>query len=210
MTMKQLLAGAGAIALIGAGALIGASPAQAAPSVTVTPNSNLKGGDVVTVTYQGFSPNAPVAVGVCPTPRIDKITGPGDCGRSKNGHSKLTTADASGKGTAQITIPQGKLDNATPPAATCPPCSIGLTNIGNQAEKANVELKYASAGGNAAPEPKAKAPDDSAAPPAEPKELVQTGPRETLITALIGFSLFQLGLMFADRAHRSSPRRSVP
>ena len=212
MSFKKFLAGVGAVALIGGGALIGASPAQAAPSVTVTPNSNLKGGDVVTVTYEGFSPNAPVAVGVCPTDRIEagKVSGPGDCGRSKNGHSKLTTADASGKGTAQITVPEGALGNATPPAAKCPPCSIGLTNIGNAAEKVNVKLNYAGAGGEAAAaKPKAKAPEAKAPAAAEPKALAKTGPRETIITALVGFVMLQIGLVFAVRAHRSSPRRAA-
>src|SRR6478752_8862548 len=146
MGVKKLLAGAGAVAMFTAAAVIGLSgTAQAAgQTVTVTPNKNLKGGQVVTVTYSGFSPSAPIAVGVCPTPRINAIKGPGDCGRTKNGASKLTTADASGKGTAQITIPEGALGNATPPAAKCPPCSMGGTNIAKAAETATVELKYAS------------------------------------------------------------------
>src|SRR5690349_21263926 len=65
MGVKKLLAGAGAVAMFTTAAVIGLSaPAQAAgQTVTVTPNSNLKGGQVVTVTYSGFSPSAPIAVG---------------------------------------------------------------------------------------------------------------------------------------------------
>ena len=201
MGVKKLLAGAGAVAMFTAAAVIGLSgTAQAAgQTVTVTPNANLKGGQVVTVTYSGFSPNAPVAVGVCPTPRINNIKGPGDCGRSKNGASKLTTADASGKGTAQITIPEGALGNATPPAAKCPPCSMGGTNIAKAAETATVELNYGSGDRGAVPPPK-KNP---------PPKLGNTGPRETMIMALIGFGLLQLGLVFAVRASRSTPRRTA-
>lgn len=195
MGVKKVLAAAGAVAMIAGASVVLAAPAQAAPSVTVTPNSNLKGGQVVTVTYSGYSPNGPIAVGVCPTPRINKITGPGDCGRSKNGASKLTTADASGKGTAQITIPQGALENATPPAAKCPPCSIGVTNIAKTTETANVKLNYRS--------------DDNNKPILPEPGLPVTGPRETAIIAVLGFVLVQIGLVFAVRASRSAPRRTV-
>ena len=208
MTIKKLLATAGAVALIATGAVIGAGPAQAAPSVTVTPNSNLKGGQTVTVTYEGYSPSSPIAVGVCPTSRIDKISGPGDCGRSKNGHSKLTTSDASGKGTAQITIPEGALGQANPPAEKCPPCSIGVTNIAKSTETANVALEY----GGADPTPIATATGGTGGGnggTGNNGRLVNTGPRETAITALIGFGLLQLGLVFAIRAHRSAPRRTI-
>jgi hypothetical protein len=201
MNTNKLLAAAGAVAMVAAAAVVGISaPAQAAgQTVKVSPNSNLKGGQVVTVTYSGFSPKAPVAVGACPTGR--KVTGPGDCGRSKNGFSKLTQADASGSGTAQITVPKGALGNATPPSAKCPPCSIGASNIANAAEAATpVELNYAGSGTKAAVAPKAKAAKT---------KLASTGPRETLITALIGFGLLQLGLVFAVRASRSAPRRSA-
>lgn len=209
MGVKKLLAGTGAVALFASAAVIGiaVSPAQAAgQTITVTPNTGLKGGQVVSVTYSGFSPNAPVALGVCPTGRA--VKGPGDCGRSKNGNSKLTTADASGKGTAQITVPEGALGNATPPAAKCPPCSMGATNISNAAETANVELKYATAGGaaKAATTPKTTTPKAATAPKAA---LAKTGPRETMIMALVGFALLQVGLVFAVRANRSAPRRSA-
>jgi len=212
MGVKKLLAGAGAVAMFASAAVIGiaVSPAQAATqTITVTPNTGLKGGQVVTVTYSGFSPNAPVALGVCPTGR--KVQGPGDCGRSKNGNSKLTTADASGKGTAQITIPEGALGNATPPAAKCPACSMGATNIGNAKEAADVELKYASAGGaaKAATAPKTTTQKSTAKKAAAKTALAKTGPRETMIMALVGFALLQVGLVFAVRANRSAPRRTA-
>ena len=206
MGAKRLLAGAGAVAMVASAALFGVvSPAQAAgQTMTITPNSNLKGGQVVTVTVTGFSPNGPIAIGVCPTGR--KVTGPGDCGRSKDGASKLTTADASGKSTAQITIPEGALGNQSPPAAKCPPCSMGATNIGKATETVTVKLNYAGSGAKAATAPKAATTPKSAAPKAA---LAKTGPRETMIMALVGFALLQVGLVFAVRASRSAPRRSA-
>ena len=202
MTVKKLLAAAGAVAMFAGAAVIGISaPAQAAgQTMTVTPNTNLKGGQIVTVTYTGFSPNAPIAVGVCPTGR--KVTGPGDCGRSKNGASKLTTADAAGNGSAQITIPQGALGNATPPAAKCPACSMGATNISKATETVTVDLNYASTKQNVTPTKKPK-------PGGNNGSLPITGPKETAIMALIGFALVQMGVMFAVRANRSVPRRSA-
>lgn len=207
MGVKKILAAAGVVAMVASAAVIGvaASPAQAAgQTITVTPNSNLKGGQVVTVTYSGYSPNAPIAIGVCPTGRV--VKGPGDCGRSKNGNSKLTTADASGKGTGQITIPEGALGNATAPAAKCPKCSMGATNIGNAKETATVELNYASSSGSSAKAAKAATTPKTAT---KPKALAKTGPRETLFLALIGFGLLQVGLVFTVRATRSAPRRSA-
>jgi len=205
MGAKRLLAGAGAVAMVASAAMFGlTAPAAhaAGQTMTVTPNTNLKGGDIVTVTVTGFSPNAPVAIGVCPTGR--KVTGPGDCGRSKNGNSQLTTSDASGKSTTKITIPEGALGNGTPPAATCPPCSMGATNIAKATETVVVDLKYASASSGSAKTVKTTVVKTKAA-----KALAKTGPRETMIMALIGFALFQVGLVFAVRATRSAPRRSA-
>jgi LPXTG-motif cell wall-anchored protein len=203
-SVKRLLAGAGAVALLASGAVLGvASAAQAGPSITVTPNANLKAGDVVTVTVTGFTPKAPVAIGVTGTGR--NVKGPGDAGRSKEGNSVLSEADASGSATAKITIPVGKLGNTTPPEITCPPCSMGASNIANAAEKAIVELNYADAGGSTTDTKDAVAPKEKA-----PKEaLPKTGPRETMIMALVGFALLQVGLIFAIRASRSTPRRTV-
>ena len=202
MGLKRLLAGTGAVAIVASAAIVGlGGTAQAAgQTIEVSPNTGLRGGQVVTVTYSGYSPNGPIALGVCPTGR--KVTGPGDCGRSKNGNSKLTTADASGKGSAQITIPQGALGNATPPAAKCPPCSMGATNIGNASETANVELNYASTSAPAAVK-------KTVVKTKVAKDLAKTGPRETIILALIGFGLLQVGLVFAVRATRSAPRRTA-
>src|SRR5690349_21477820 len=156
MTFKKLLATTGAVVVFAGATVIGAaSAAHAAPEVTVTPNSGLKNGTVVTVTYSGFSPGAPIAVGVCPTERVNAgIKGPGDCGRTKNGASKLTTSDDTGNRTDQITVQKGALGNATPPAETCPPCSIGVTNIGKASENASVELVYGAAKKQIVPEDK--------------------------------------------------------
>ena len=126
--------------------------------------------------------DAPVAVGVC-APR--PVKGPGDCGRTKDGASKLTTADASGSGTAQIIIPEGPLGNQTPPSVSCPPCELRATNIANQQESAKVKLNYASdssGGGNNAPKQGGGGNNQNAAPD---QDLANTGPRETLIMNLM-------------------------
>src|SRR4051812_6924003 len=52
------------------------SSAQVTPSLTVTPNVGLVGGDTVTVAGSGFSPSSPV--GFCEA-RIDSSLSPADC-----------------------------------------------------------------------------------------------------------------------------------
>jgi len=203
--IKKLLAGAGAAALVAGVAVLGVSaPAHAAgQSIKVTPNAGLKGGDTVTVTYSGYTPNAPVAVGIC----ADRpVKGPGDCGRTKDNAAKLTTADASGGGTVELTVIEGALGNLTAPAAKCPVCTMGATNITDANETASVKLNYASDSGA-----KAAVVKKTVAKKAAVKKtgLASTGPRETLITALIALALLQLGVVFTVRAHRASPRRTI-
>jgi hypothetical protein len=219
-SFKRVLASVGAVALVASGGVvIAAGPAQAAPSITVSPNKDLKDGDVVQVEMKGFSPNSPVAVGLTQTGRESK--GPGDAGRTKNGNSKLTTTDASGNSSAEITISTGGLGNLTPPEVVCPPCDMAATNIASGgAEAARVKLNYAKAGGGnkkpvadpveqPADEAPAETPGNSAPNNAQPKDLAQTGPRETALMAIGGFVLLQIGLIFAVRASRSGPRRAA-
>src|SRR6478735_85635 len=145
MRIKKVFAFAGVVVVFAGAAVIGlAGPAAAAPSITVTPNSDLKDGDKVQVTVSGFSPSAPVAVGVCPTGR--PLKGSGDCGPSKKGASKLLSADASGKASATLTVIEGTLGNLTPPKASCPPCSISAANIAKPGETATTKLNYAESG----------------------------------------------------------------
>jgi LPXTG-motif cell wall-anchored protein len=42
----------------------------------------------------------------------------------------------------------------------------------------------------------------------KPAALPKTGPKETAILALFGLALFQIGLIFAVRAARATPRRA--
>ena len=205
MVAKRLLAGAGAVAFFAGAAVIGISvPAQAAgQTITVTPNTNLKGGQVVTVTYSGYTPNGPIAVGVCaPPPR--KVVGPGDCGGSKLGYSKLTTANATGGGSVQITVPEGALGNTTPPSVKCPPCIMGATNIAKGSETASVLLGYAKAGGTKAAVVKTTTTKTVVAKPLAP-----TGPREAFIYGIAAFVVLQIGLVLYVRASRAAPRRSA-
>jgi LPXTG-motif cell wall-anchored protein len=204
MGLNRLLATAAAATMLTGAALTGlAVPAQAAAQITVTPSTNLHDGDKVTVTLTGFSPKAPVAVGVCPAGRA--LKGAGDCGPSKKGASKLLQADAGGGATTTLTVIKGPLGNLTPPKATCPPCAISAANIANAAETASMKITFASAKKTVTP-PDTKADDAGSQPD---QGLPNTGPRETMITALLGLGLLQLGLVFAVRAHRSGARRSA-
>jgi len=208
MAVKKFLAAVGALTMLAGTAVLGiglASPAQAAgQSITVTPNKDLKDGDVVSVTAKGFTGGAPVAIGLCRN--TGTIKGSGDCGRTKDGAAKLTVADASGTATAQITIVKGALGNTTKPDITCPPCRMGAANISDATQSAYIELNYASA-----TDKKKAAPETNAAPKTKaPKEaLPKTGPRETMMLALAGFVVFQIGLVLAVRATRAAPRRTA-
>lgn len=216
MRIRSFAAGSGVLTLLAVASLTFAGPAQAAPQITIEPSGNVSGGTKITATFTGFSPNAPVAVGICPTDRVKSggIKGQGDCGRSKDGAAKLTVADASGKGTAELTVVEGKLGNATAPAANCPPCAVAAQNIAVATENAFIELEY----GDAAPPPKVDEPDQGAVDESadqgadqgtEPDGLVQTGPRETAVTAVIALAMLQVGLVLAVRSHRSRPRRTT-
>lgn len=215
MRISKLLASASATALLAGAALIGLpGTAQAqAPSVTVTPNENLKGGDEIDVVATGFPPSTSVAIGICQTGRV--AGGPGDCAAAKDGGAVLEVSDASGQATATLVVPEGPSGNTVPPIYDCgpnDPCSVSVAAISGDGEAVTVDLNYA-----AAAAPADDPADEPADEPAAPVEgattggtadaIAETGPRETLIIGLVGLALFQLGLMFAVRAVRSVPRR---
>jgi hypothetical protein len=145
--IKRLLAMTTMVAIAAALGLTAlATPAQAAPRMTVSGNNDLEGGETLTVKLSGFTPGATLAVGVCPVGRT--VTGPGDCGPAGKGYSRLTRSDASGALTTTIKVPPaGKpLGNTSGPKVDCPPCEIAASTIGDgPVEADSVELNYASA-----------------------------------------------------------------
>jgi len=148
-TMSRVHARVVAIAVVGVLVVAGGvasgigSPAQASgQSITATPGP-FAGGETVTVDAYGFSPDAPVAISECPWGRA--LTGPGDCGRSVQGHAMLVTSDATGHASATLTIVHGALNNQTPPSATCDlihRCVIAAVNISKATEIAKLSISY--------------------------------------------------------------------
>jgi hypothetical protein len=216
-------AAAAAVLAVGGAVVVTASPAMAAPTIKVSPAGPYKGGDKVEVSLAGFSPNAPVAVGLISASRFP-AEGPGDACASKLGCSALTVADASGAVKKTLTIVEGPIENSKPPANTCGPknaCVIGAANINNPAETVKFDIKYEEA---SEPTP-TSSPTQSATdeptntPPSSPTptctqeqaaagecELPSTGPAETALIGLAGLAVFQVGLIVAVRAGRSRPR----
>ena len=216
------------ISLVAAGAA--PSAAQAAPNdgkqtITVTPGGPYKGGEKVTIVAKGFSPNVPVAIGQCPVGR--PIKGPGVCGATKLSGAKLTTANAQGEATVQLKIIVGSLQNTLAPEAFCGPknpCYMSATCISNAKETTgtagtvaprNFELTYV--GATVAKKTTTKATttktetstsNATTTKTTKAAALPKTGPKETAILALFGLALFQIGLIFAVRATRATPRRA--
>lgn len=216
------------ISLVAAGAA--PSAAQAAPNdgkqtITVTPGGPYKGGEKVTIVAKGFSPNVPVAIGQCPVGR--PIKGPGVCGATKLSGAKLTTANAQGVATVQLKIIVGSLQNTLAPEAFCGPknpCYMSATCISNAKETTgtagtvaprNFELTYV--GATVAKKTTTKATttktetstsNATTTTTTKAAALPKTGPKETAILALFGLALFQIGLIFAVRATRATPRRA--
>ncbi|MCX6418809.1 MAG: LPXTG cell wall anchor domain-containing protein [Actinobacteria bacterium] len=189
-------------------------------TISVTPAGPYKGGEKVTIVAKGFSPNVPVAIGQCPVGR--PIKGPGVCGATKLDGAKLTTANAQGVATVKLTIIVGSLQNTVPPDASCGPknpCYMSATCISNAKETTgalgtvaprNFELTYVGATVAKKTTTKTETSTSNATTTKTTKAaaLPKTGPKETAILALFGLALFQIGLIFAVRATRATPRRA--
>jgi hypothetical protein len=204
--------------------VVGASPAAAAPTIKLSSSGPFTGGDKVTVTLAGFSPNAPIAVGLIPASRFP-AEGPGDACASKLGCGALLVADASGGLTKELTIVEGPIQNGTPPAESCGPendCVIGAANINKPAETVKADITYASATTKSSTTTTKKSATTSSGASAsktttttkstttsagtESATLPKTGPAETLVVGLLGVAVLQLGLIVAVRALRNRPR----
>jgi Neocarzinostatin family/Calx-beta domain len=110
--------------------LVPALPASAATSLTVTPNTGLTGGTVVTVAGTGWAPNA--LLGYCQAVPVEPV-GPNDC---DGGSTALTYADSSGNFSFGLRILRlirppavGALVDCADPAT---PCVIGVGDVAHR------------------------------------------------------------------------------
>jgi LPXTG-motif cell wall-anchored protein len=224
LTLTATVALAAGISLVaGVVAPSAAQAAEGTQTISVTPAGPYKGGEKVTIVAKGFNPNEPVAIGQCPVGR--PIKGPGVCGATKLSGAKLTTANAQGVATVQLKIIVGSIQNTVPPIASCGPknaCYMSATSISNPKNTTgtagtvaprNFELKYVGATvTKKATTKKATTTktetSTSNATTTKPAALPKTGPKETAILALFGLALFQVGLIFAVRSARATPRRA--
>ena len=213
LTLTATVALAAGISLVaGVVAPSAAQAAEGTQTISVTPAGPYKGGEKVTIVAKGFNPNEPVAIGQCPVGR--PIKGPGVCG----------AANAQGVATVQLKIVVGSLQNTVPPIASCGPknaCYMSATSISNPKNTTgtagtvaprNFELKYVGATVTKKATTKTTTTktetSTSNATTTKPAALPKTGPKETAILALFGLVLFQIGLIFAVRAARATPRRA--
>ena len=226
LTLTATVALAAGISLVaGVVAPSAAQAAEGTQTISVTPAGPYKGGEKVTIVAKGFNPNEPVAIGQCPVGR--PIKGPGVCGATKLSGAKLTTANAQGVATVQLKIVVGSLQNTVPPIASCGPknaCYMSATSISNPKNTTgtagtvaprNFELTYVGATVTKKATTKTTKTTTtktetatSNATTTKPAALPKTGPKETAILALFGLALFQIGLIFAVRAARATPRRA--
>jgi hypothetical protein len=134
-----------AVALVAVGVVVGAAPAaSAAGSITVTPNTGLHDGDVVSVNGTGWIPNS--QVGVCQSDALD----PPSINNCNNGTGSLLTADGSGNISTTwsvlrfINVPAlGRTVDCADPTA---PCQIGAAEFNDIAGTAvGVTLHFAPA-----------------------------------------------------------------
>jgi Neocarzinostatin family/Carboxypeptidase regulatory-like domain len=115
------------------------SSAQTSRSVTVTPDTGLVGGDVVTLSGTGFEPNSPVYY--CE----GNIAGPFDQSSCGGNIPPSVTADANGAFSVPVTVyrfitPAGGLIDCAQPGATC---GMGAANlIGNELIGANTPITF--------------------------------------------------------------------
>jgi hypothetical protein len=164
---------------------LGAAPAWAAPTLTVSKTTGLTDGASVTVGGSGFTPNLKlIAVGQC----IEEVKGPTDCNLA--GGSQFVNADGAGKiptVTLKLAAKFGTFDCTK---RTCVVAAQILPSGGNAGEiaanKAAVRLTF-----GAAAQPTTAAAAATTEAPALPK----TGPGdEPFVVALAGSALLTVGV----------------
>ncbi|GAA3228028.1 neocarzinostatin apoprotein domain-containing protein [Dactylosporangium siamense] len=165
---------------------LGAAPAWAAPTLTVSKTTGLTDGASVTVGGSGFTPNLKqIAVGQC----IEEVKGPTDCNLA--GGSQFVNADAAGKlPTVTLKLAQ-KFGTFDCTKRTCVIAAQILPSGGNAGEiaanKASVKLTFGAAA--------AATTTQAAAATTEPTALPKTGPGdEPFVVLLAGSALLTVGV----------------
>jgi len=150
------------VALVCSATLVAvATPANAAPSITVTPGGPYANGAQVSVTAEGFSPGAFVLVAQCKGPA--PVTDPRACAVPSTGASVVASADPTGKVTAALKVVTGELR----PGVSCAgaECLITALNVGSPTtENASVPLGSTTGSGTSAPPPGASPSTSNSAP----------------------------------------------
>jgi hypothetical protein len=154
---KKLRRRAAALGILGAVFLAGAAPAGAGAKATVTPNTNLKNGDTVTVTWTGVPPGARLNIFECAQPPSTRT-----CAVNE-GVMNLVNPPT-GDGRATLTVRTGPIGES---GAQCPgpanDCVIVINVNGSEDPAQNFVLPISFTG----------APGGS---PEQRAELAQTGP----------------------------------
>jgi hypothetical protein len=100
--MRQRAVAACAAVLLLIGVAGGADPASAEPTITVSPDTGLVDGQIVTVTAGGFTPGSTIASGQCPASAVG-VTDPFELQRICG--SVATWREVDGTGTTQFEMP---------------------------------------------------------------------------------------------------------
>jgi hypothetical protein len=116
-----------AVAFIGVGVVVGAAPASAAGSISVTPNTDLHDGDVVSVDGTGWIPDS--QVGACQGVSFQ----PASFNNCNSGTGSILTADGSGNVSTTLSVQRfinvpalGRTVDCADPSA---PCVIGAAEL---------------------------------------------------------------------------------
>jgi hypothetical protein len=115
---------------------LAASPASAAPTVGVSPNTALHDGDSVTVTASGFSPNAGLAILEC----TNGFASVNDCDLTT---ASFPVADNNGNLSASYNVFR-VISTPNTPSTDCAPanCSLLVANINDQTEVGSQVLNF--------------------------------------------------------------------
>jgi hypothetical protein len=117
--------------------MIAAAPASAAPTVTVTPNTDLVDAQQVSVSANGFAANASIAVLECTT----GATTQDNCDLST---LLFTNADGTGTVSTNYNVFRVIQPASTPTALDCAPsnCVLAVADISDQTQAASTPLSF--------------------------------------------------------------------
>jgi hypothetical protein len=114
------------------------SGSKAAQTVTISPSTGLKSGQVVQVSANGFSPNEALVINECADKGAN--TGPGDCNLQG---LVPTMSDAKGSVSAQYTVTAGPFGASNIVCSATQPCLLSVSQATpSPTEEADVRLQF--------------------------------------------------------------------